>query len=135
MRWIQGLMWGAFAAFVAIALAVDGHPDLFTPKRLPGGKHALWGVWVLFLAYSFYSSTRENLFRTIGVLSRLWWGRQIGLDLYIGASLSLGLIYLHEGSALVMLAWLLPVLAFVNLATLLYFAIHYDSIVARFLGP
>jgi len=30
--------------------------------------------------------------------------------------------------------WLLPSLAFVNLATLLYFAIHFDSIVARFVS-
>jgi hypothetical protein len=35
---------------------------------------------------------------------------------------------------LALLLWLVPILAFANLATLLYFAIHYDSLVARFLG-
>jgi hypothetical protein len=31
---------------------------------------------------------------------------------------------LHQGSALVLAAWLIPVLLFANLATLLYVAIH-----------
>lgn len=49
--------------------------------------------------------------------------------LYLG--LMLFVIYLHEGSVLVTCLWLLPILAFANLATLLYVGIHFDAIVAR----
>lgn len=41
-------------------------------------------------------------------------------------------IYLNEGSSLVALAWLLPVLIYANQATLLYFAVHFDELIARF---
>lgn len=69
-----------------------------------------------------------------GKIAELHWGRQIGIDLYLGLSLTLFIVYLNEGSVLVMLLWLIPTFAFGNLATLLYFAIHYDAIVARFIG-
>jgi hypothetical protein len=47
--------------------------------------------------------------------------------------LSLSVVYLHEGP-LAALAWLVPVLLFANLATLLYVAIHFEALVARFVG-
>jgi tryptophan-rich sensory protein len=61
------------------------------------------------------------------------WGRQIGIDLYIGLLLSVFLIYLHTGSVGIALFWLIPCLIFGNLATLLYFAIHYNSLVEKLL--
>jgi hypothetical protein len=47
--------------------------------------------------------------------------------------LSLSVIILHEGFV-VALVWLVPVLLFANLATLLYVAIHFEALVARFAG-
>jgi len=58
----------------------------------------------------------------------------VSADLYLGLCLTLFVAYLNEGSVLVVLLWLLPTLFFANLATLLYFAVHYDAIVARFLA-
>ena len=86
-------------------------------------KVLVWTLLVGFLAYSIYCSSRENLF-----LSGLHWGRQIGLDLYLGLFLTLFIIYLNEG-ALAALFWLIPTLLSANLSILLYFAIHFDSIV------
>ncbi len=131
----KNLFWVAFAVFVALALALNRHDGLFSlGGPLAAGKVVLWCAFIGFTGYSAYCSTRENLFRTIAKIAELHWGRQIGIDLYLGLSLTLFIVYLNEGSVLVTLLWLAPTLAFANLATLLYFAIHYDSIVARFLG-
>ena len=59
--------------------------------------------------------------------------RQISLDLYLGLFLTSAVIYLHEGSLLVLLAWLPAILLFANLATLLYVAMNYDGLMAHFL--
>jgi hypothetical protein len=42
-------------------------------------------------------------------------------------------IWLHEGF-IIALIWLVPVLLFANLATLLYVAVHFESLVDRFVG-
>jgi len=56
-----------------------------------------------------------------------------GISLHaFGLLLFLAVIYLHQGSVLVLAAWLIPVLLFANLATLLYVAIHFETLVARF---
>ena len=67
---------------------------------------------------------------TIGVMSRLYWGRQIGIDLYLGLLIFMSFIFYYQESDLIALLWLMPVLAFANLATLLYLALQYDSIIA-----
>lgn len=64
-----------------------------------------WAAFVGFVAYSAYCTTRENLFTTVRKVSALHWGRQIGLDLYLGLCLSLFVVYLNERSALVALVW------------------------------
>lgn len=61
------------------------------------------------------------------------WGRQIGIDLYLGVGLAMLLIGLH-GGALTALLWLVPTIIFVNLSVLLYFAIHLDEIALRLVG-
>ncbi|MEQ1923059.1 MAG: hypothetical protein ABL952_11195 [Pyrinomonadaceae bacterium] len=43
------------------------------------------------------------------------------------------MIYLHTGSAAVAIVWLVPLFLFGNLTTMLYFAINYDSLMAKFL--
>jgi hypothetical protein len=84
-----------------------------------------WGAYVTFVACALYVS--------IGKIAELHWGRQIGADLYLGLCLALFIVYLHEG-AVAALLWALPTLAFANLSILLYVAIHFDALVARFLA-
>lgn len=129
---VKGLFWAAFAVFAACALGFgwqEATGGLFT-----AGKLLIWAAFLGFLAYTIHCSSREDLFASVRKISQLRWGRQIGADLYLGLCLALFVVYLNEGSVLAVLLWLLPALAFANLATLLYFAIHYDSIVARFLA-
>ena len=128
------LLWGIYALFVACALYLNWHERLFDfSGRLGAIKLGVWVILAGFLAYSIYCRSREDLFRSIGRLGAFHWGRQIGADLYLGLSLGLLIIYLNEGG-FVALLWLIPVLVFANLAILLYFAIHFDSIVMKFLG-
>lgn len=124
------LSWLVFAVFVGLALALQWHPAML---QFAPGKALVWLVWLGFLGYSIRCSQRENIFKSIRSMARLYWGRQIGIDLYLGLALFLGLICLHQG-ALVMLLWLVPVLLFANLATLLYLAIHYESLLAMLAG-
>ena len=124
--------WVAFFAFVAAALATGWHPRLLAFDGAGGfAKAIVVAAWVGFVAYSFYCSQRENLFKTIGTMASLHWGRQIGLDLYISLALSVVFIYLHTGSGLVAAAWLVPVLVYANQAVLLYVVINFEQIVAR----
>lgn len=129
------LGWIAYAVFAACALGFGWHDDIFAFDRpLVGLKVTVWLAWLAFLAYSVHASRHEDLLRTLRVVRGYYWGRQIGFDLYLGAAAFLVFVYLHEGTALVVLLWLLPVVLFVNLATLLYLAIHFDAIVARFVS-
>lgn len=124
------ISWIVYAAFVAIATVSNGGEDPFVSKGpYPVGKYLAWIAFLLFTAYSFHCSRNENLFKTIKVMKGLHWGRQIGIDLYIGAFLFTILIYANEQSALLALFWFIPIVAFVNLATLLYVALNYDSLV------
>lgn len=130
----KNLLWIAFFVFVFCAIYFNWHENIFTyEKPLDIGKFAFWAAFIGFTAYSIYCSSKEDLFKTMKVMSGLHWGRQIGIDLYIGISILAFFIYLHSGSMLVLLLWLLPLIAFANLATLLYRAIHYDSLVEKFL--
>jgi hypothetical protein len=127
--------WGAFAIFATGALGFGWHEDLFTTGgSWVTGKLLVWTAFLGFLAYTIYCSSREDVIASMRKLAELHWGRQVGADLYLGLLLTLFVVYLQEGSLLVVLLWLLPTLAFGNLATLLYFAIHYDAIVARFVA-
>jgi hypothetical protein len=129
------LFWTLFAIFVACALYFDWHENVFAMSGpLAGVKIAVWAAFFAFLGYTIYCSSREDLVGSVLELAKLHWGRQIGADLYLGVLLALLVIYLNEGSAGAALLWLLPMLAFANLATLLYFALHFDSIVAHFVG-
>ncbi len=130
--WRNLLAWSLFAAFVACTLALEWRDTLFEFDGASGvAKCVAWLVFLCFTSYSVYCSFRENLFASVSSMARLHWGRQIGIDLYLGLALSLVAIYLHEG-ALALVLWLVPVLLFANLATLLYVAIHFESLVARF---
>ena len=131
MKSAKNLLWVVFAGFVVCALWCGRHePVLKLDRPMVAGKLLIWTAFAGFLAYTIYCSLREDLFRSIRAMAALHWGRQVGLDLYLGLSLSLLLVYLNEGP-LAALLWLVPTCLFGNLATLLYFAIHYDSLVTR----
>lgn len=127
-------LWALYFAFATYALWANWHSAMFEFSGSLGGvKLIVWLVLAGFLAYSIYCTLNENLFRSIGTISTMHWGRQIGIDLYLGLLVSLFIVYLHDG-ALVALIWLLPTLAFANLSILLYLAINFDSLAARFIG-
>ncbi len=133
MMSIKGALWAAFAVFLAGALYFNWHANMLAfDGPLAWIKLLVWISFVAFLAYSVYCSSRENLFRSVARITELHWGRQIGTDLYLGLLVTLFIIYLNEG-LLAALLWAVPVLAFANLSTLLYIAIHFDDIVAKFL--
>lgn len=126
--------WGVFAVFVACALGLEWRGETLEFSGAMGAaKGVVWLAFLGFTAYSIYCSTQENIFKSIRSMAQLHWGRQVGIDLYLGLALSLSVIYLHQGSIAVLL-WLVPVLLFANLATLLYVAIHFESLVAQFVS-
>jgi len=117
---------------IAIFLNWERGPFAFNGP-LPWIKALLWFAFAGFSAYSGYCTVREDLFQTLRVITRRHFGRQICLDLYLGAGLSFLIIYLNEPTLLGSLVWAIPSLFYLNTITLLYFAIHFESIVSRFL--
>ncbi len=131
----KNIAWIIYALFVLFAILANGEESIFSSSgSYPFGKYFFWGCFFAFTVYTYHCSQNENLFRTIKIMNGLFWGRQIGIDLYIGLLLFISLIALHQGSVLLMLMWVVPILAFGNLATLLYVALHYDSLIALFLS-
>jgi hypothetical protein len=105
----KSLPWLAFALFAGCALLFGWSEALFVSRgALPAGKYLAWAAFITFLAYSVYCSSRENIFRSVASMAKLHWGRQIGIDLYLGLGIFLFLIYLHQGSMLVVLLRLPP---------------------------
>ena len=127
-------LWGLYGAFAIYATYANWHQTMFHFGGPLGAlKLVVWAALIGFLAYSVYCTSREDLFRSIGVITKLYWGRQIGADLYLGLLVGIFFIYLNEG-AVVALIWLLPTLAFANLSILLYVAINFETIVTKFLS-
>lgn len=124
------MLWIAYVVFVAAAVFVKTRGET---GALTAGRAAIWAAWLAFLAYSLYCTSREDLFASIGAMGKLHWGRQVGLDLYIGLTLTTLLVYLNERSALIALVWLLPFFLFGNLATLVYVGLAYDELVSKLL--
>lgn len=128
------IFWGVYALLAVAAFYFNWHADLFSfAGELGMIKLGIWVIYIAFLIYTIYCSRRENIFRSVISITKFHWGRQICIDLYLGFFLSLFIIFLHQGM-LVMALWTLPILAFGNLATLLYFVIHFESIVSRFMA-
>ena len=129
------LLWIVFFGFAAIAIGANWDPRLLDFGSKTGVVRLLLGVvWIGFLAYSIFSSSRESLFRTVRVMGNLYWGRQIGIDLYISVFLSIGVVYLVTGSLLATILWGLAFVPFANLAILLFVILHLDIIIGM-LGP
>lgn len=128
------ISWGIFFVFVFAAITFSWHDGIFQFNGATGiGKGLVWAAFLLFTGYSMYCSSKENLFKSISRMAQLQWGRQVGIDLYLGLLLFICVVYLHSGLA-VLLLWLIPTLLFANLATLLFVAIHFESLISRFVS-
>jgi hypothetical protein len=126
-------LWILYGLFVVLALLFKNDEALFVSQGpYPLGKLMLWILLGLFLLYSLHCHLKEDFFKTMSITGKYYWSKQIGIDLYIGVALSAGIIYLNEGSLLVLGFWLVPLIVFANLATLLYFAMNYDALIRHF---
>ncbi len=129
----QNFLWILFIGFAIFAVSSRQDKFIFVSQSpYSFGKYIVWIIFVCFFAYSIYASSKENFFRTLTRISKMFWGWQIGIDLYIGLVLPLIIIHLH-GGVFVFLVWLIPVLIYANLATLLYLALNYDSLINHFI--
>ena len=127
-------LWGLYFAFVMYVLIANVRETTFQFGGTLGGMKAIvWLALIAFIGYSVYCTFRENFYRSVRSIATLHWGRQIGLDLYLGLFIAIFIIFLNEG-ALVVLIWLVPILFYANLVVLLYVAINFDSIVTKLLG-
>lgn len=127
-------LWILFFLFAFIAMYLhDGEPLFLSESSYPAGKSIAWILFISFLGYSIYCSSKENIFKTIKTIYPFHWARQIGIDLYLGLAISMFIIFLNEGSFWVLALWLIPIILFANLATLLYIAMNYDSLISQFI--
>lgn len=128
------VLWSLYGAFMLFAIYTNIEETTFRFDGPLGGVKALvWSGLFGFLGYSVYCSSRENFFHSVKSIASLYWGRQVGIDLYLGLCIGLFIIFLNDG-LLVALIWLVPVLIYANLVFLLYFALHFDDIVTKLLG-
>lgn len=130
----KNLLWVVYALFIVIAFLYRTDEDLFLssgPYAL--GKPLVWAIYIGFLLYTIRCSRKESFFKSLKKLSPILWARQIGIDLYIGLVLFSSLIYINEGSFLILVLWLIPILIFANLATLPYLILNYDAIMGYFI--
>ena len=124
------IMYGAFLISI---LATNWHSNLWSVHQpMAMGKIMIWLILIVFPIYTIRCSIAEEFFKSLKKVTAIKWGRQISIDLWIGQFLSLYVIYWHTGSWLTVALWLGPCILFGNLATLLYFAIHYDALVVAF---
>jgi hypothetical protein len=128
------ILWVIYSVFVIVAIGSHHSEPLFISQGpAPYGKPMLWLVLLGFLVYSLHCHFKENFFKTMSITSKYYWTKQIGIDLYLGVAVIASVIYLNEGSVWVLALWLVPLILFANLATLLYLAMNYDSLIARFI--
>lgn len=130
----KNFLWVLFILFAIMAVALKKDTSIFVSYGPYGiGKYIFWLLFFSFLAFTIYANSKESFFKSLKRFSELYWGWQIGLDLYIGLLFPLLIIYLHGGS-FIFLCWLIPIIINANLFTLLYFALNYDSLVAQFIS-
>ena len=130
----RNFLWIVYAIFLVLAIIYRSDEQiLFSQGPYAVGKPIIWLIYIAFLGYSLYISTKESFVGTLKKIYPFRWARQIGMDLYVSMTLSLALIYLNEKSWMVVLVWFLPVLIYANLAVLPYLALNYDSVLANFI--
>lgn len=128
----HNFLWILFLLFSVYAIETRKDEFIFS-STTPYGfwKAGIWALFFLFLGYSLFSSYKENFFKSVVRISDMFWGWQIGIDLYIGVGLMWTVIFFHGGLS-VFLVWIIPVLIYANLATLLYIALNFDSLINHF---
>lgn len=130
----SNLLWIIFAAFTVMGvMTMKDESILISHGPYGAGKYIIWFIFVGFFGYTYYASLKENFFKSVKRMSEMYWGWQVGIDLYIGLLLPMLIIFMHGGT-LIFLLWLVPILINANLFTLLYFALNYDSLVGYFFG-
>ncbi len=130
----RNILWLGFGIFLAVAFIThDGEARIFGTGDHAFGKAAVWLIWLGFLIYSLNISRQESFFKSLKRMNPILWSRQIGLDLYIGLLVPLTIIFLHEGSLLITALWFVPIFIFANLATLVYLALNFESLIAYFI--
>lgn len=128
----RNFLWILFLLFSIYATETRNDEFIFSSTTSYGfAKACIWVLFFLFLGYSLYSSYKENFFKSVVRMSDMLWGWQIGIDLYIGIGLTLTIIFL-QGGVSVFVVWIIPVLIYANLATLLYIALNFDSLINHF---
>jgi len=130
----NNILWVIFTAFVLLAVSFIDEPLFKSNSPFPIGKSIAWLAFIAFLIYTVNVSIKESFYKALKRMSPILWTKQIGIDLYIGVTMFMVIIYLNEPSFIIFLLWLIPATIFANLATLLYLALHYDSIVGMLLG-
>ena len=130
----RNALWVLFAVFVVLAIAFNEEPIFLSSGPYAAGKIVAWVAFLAFLLYSLDVGNKESFFKALKRMYPILWSRQIGIDLYIGVSMFLTLMYINESSIIVFCLWLIPTIIYANLATLLYLALHYDSIVNLLIG-
>lgn len=122
-------MWAGFVLVVLGEGWVYARQAMAPLEGVPAAlRVAVWFAWIAFTAFTVKCSRHEDLFESIGRIGRLHWGRQVGMDLYIGFTLFVGMVYLVERSVLRALLWLVIAYLYGNMATLWYIAVHFAQI-------
>lgn len=130
----NNILWVIFTAFVLLAVSFIDEPLFKSNGPFPIGKSIAWLAFIAFLIYTVNVSIKESFYKALKRMSPILWTKQIGIDLYIGVTMFMVIVYLNEPSFIIFLLWIIPATIFANLATLLYLALHYDSIVGMLLG-
>jgi len=131
---MKSLFWPIFWLFVFVAIFANWDTQLLNINSSAGlVRTVLFAIWVSFVAYSYYCSRKENIFRTIGVINKFHWARQIEIDLYISVFLSIALVYLVTESVLATAFWSLAFIPFANMGILLFIILHVDEIISAFI--
>lgn len=95
-------------------------------------KYILIGTLVSFVVYTIYCSFKENFVKSFRKIFQLLWGRQVGVDLYIGIFLFSFFMFMIEKSVSILFLWLLPSIIFGNIIPLVYLITHFEVICGLF---
>lgn len=88
-------------------------------------------VLFLFTAYSTCITFKEPFFKSVRSILTLRWGKQIIADLYLGLLAFNLFVFLHEGSILKTLPWLVGSLIMGNIVTYAYLMLNFFDLLAR----
>lgn len=122
-------------AFFVYAFGIETIPKA---KSLEGSylfaKYFWLALLSFFVGFTYYCSTKENFMKSMKKIFKLYWGKQVGIDLYLGLSIFSFYIFLIEKSVVKTLIWMIPSLVFGNIIPLAYLVTHFELILSLFEG-